>query len=188
MFVPWSSGELFATLTANKKKVHIIHADLNAAQNLQRRFWGRCGEAFRISCRRTGEGGKDVYVLAKEPGLRLLGALQQLVNGAATFRLVPDRSGQPKRDRYVMEPTDGKKIKLEATDDDISTEDDELVDVITELEENSGGLETFFRDPSGSLFNSRNWIPSKKYWSIVKQRIWEAMTPKDNPKVVEGPR
>ncbi len=184
MLVPWSGGELFATLNADReeKKVHIIHADLNAAINLQRRFWGRCGEAFRISCRKTSEEGMGVYELAEAPKARLLGALQQLEHGAAPFHLVPVGIGKFQGERYEMKPAGGKKIKLKLGGEETETEDDEIADAIADWEAVSGRGETFFRDPSGILFPSRHWIPSKQYWSIVKQRVRKAMAGQDAPR------
>jgi len=60
MLVPWDGGELFVTIKPKemegdpndkKKSYFIIHADLNAAQNLQRRFWGRRADAYRIKAK-----------------------------------------------------------------------------------------------------------------------------------------
>ena len=41
--VPWNGGEYFASLSRGGG-VTRIHADINAAQNLQRRFWTRYAE------------------------------------------------------------------------------------------------------------------------------------------------
>ena len=77
VLVPWSGGELFATLRtettkigrrSSGKRAHIIHADLNAAQNLQRRFWSRCGEAFRISCKTDTRDGDRSTNWNRSPG------------------------------------------------------------------------------------------------------------------------
>ncbi|GEM_PF-783666 len=184
MLVPWSGGELFATLKTDGKTAHIIHADLNAAQNLQRRFWGRCGDAYRIRCRKiTTKDEKDVYELDGEPGVRLLGALQQLENGRYLFHLVPDAQAQPKSKRYVMEPLGAKKKKLKAEKDDTTAKGDDLGEALAELDVDADDARvTFFRDPSGVLFDRRYWIPSKEHWSIVKRRVWKAMKPKGRGK------
>ncbi len=176
MLVPWSGGELFVTVTRDRKKAHLIHADLKAAQNLQRRFWSRCGEALRIKCRRTNGGASDIYELAQAPGARLLGALQQLEHGDAVFSLVPDTAGRADAEYYVMEQAGAKKTKLKATKEDPSLGGAYAVDEGLENDAEAGGaLEIFFRDPSGILFDKKYWIPSKKYWSIVKSRVWKSM-------------
>jgi hypothetical protein len=105
------------------------------------------------------------------PGVRLLGALQQMVKGAGSFFL-KDESGNQ---RYVMVQSGSKKTRIRAEDDDPSS-DDEFDDALSDLgDESGGGRETFFRDPSGIFFNDQHWIPSKQYWSMVKTRVWAAM-------------
>ncbi len=177
MLVPWSGGELFATLKLDdKNNVHIIHADLNAAQNLQRRFWGRCGDAFRISCIQTDKHGKEVYVLAQQPGLRLLGALQQLNNGSSAFHVAASPNSKPGTERYIMERSSARKTRIRVSDHDARSGTEESMDTVAAYEEDRhGSRETFFRDPSGLLFNTKFWIPSKRYWSTVRRKIWKAM-------------
>jgi len=168
MWVPWSGGELFASIKSGGA-VHLIHADINAAQNLQRRFWSRCGEAFRISCRQAG----DSYELAKLPGHRLLGALQQLENGDKLFRL--ERGSDGGYPLYEMMKMEGKKLKPDTRDE---SGEDEYEEATADLEEDSISVrETFFRDPSGNFFDPRYWIPSKSYWTKVRQEIWKRLQP-----------
>lgn len=176
MLVPWSGGEIFASKNADGS-LHIIHADINAAQNLQRRFWGRCGEAFRITCEKVTGDDEDRYQLDKLPGARLLGALQQLEGGAHAFHLAKDQNHD---ERFVMAPTGEKNTKIRAG------EDDEIGD---EFAETMGDLDrapaedrvTFFRDPSGVLFNSRYWVPTAQYWGIVKQIVWAELKKSNIP-------
>ncbi|MCF6285313.1 MAG: type V CRISPR-associated protein Cas12b, partial [Candidatus Hydrogenedentes bacterium] len=165
MLVPWTGGELFATLNP-EGTAHLIHADINAAQNLQRRFWGRCGEAFRISCKKTQRDERDCYELETLPGARLLGALQQLENGTPPFYL----SDADNPGHFRMEKAGGKRIKAVAKDDG----DDDLEELL-DLPEEKGGRETFFRDPAGIFFNAATWAPSKAYWGAVKGRVGRAL-------------
>ncbi len=168
ILVPWNGGEMFASVKPDGK-LHLIHADINAAQNLQRRFWNRCSEAFRITCEAITINGRSCYKLSQPPGARLLGALQKLEHGHAQFYLEDERENK----RYVMKPFGGK-IKMKA-EKETSGEDD-WDDVIMELEEDHESTRTtFFRDPSGILFDSRYWVPSKQYWAEVKTKVWSAL-------------
>lgn len=170
MWVPWSGGEMFATLE-DDGKTHSVHADINAAQNLQRRLWNRCGEAFRITCKADTLDGVQCYVLERTPGARLLGALQQMEYGDGLFYL-KDESGN---NHYVMKPSGGRKTKMAAGNEDAATED-ALAEALVDLDEDlDSGRETFFRDPSGILFGSKYWIPSKQYWGQVKTKVWGAL-------------
>ena len=171
LLVPWSGGELFASVRSNSGSAHIIHSDINSAQILQRRFWGRCSEAYRLACKGVSIDGIDGYTTENTPGVRLLGALQQMAKGAGPFFL-KDESGNQ---RYVMVQSGSKKTRIRAEDDDPSS-DDEFDDALSDLgDESGGGRETFFRDPSGIFFNNQHWIPSRQYWSTVKSRVWAAM-------------
>lgn len=184
IWVPWNGGELFATLDGSNGFAHAIHADINAAQNLQRRFWSRCGEAYRITCKELAEGA-DRYMLDKAPGVRLLGALQQLEHGGAQFQLVPDPNSKNGNEHYIMQLYDAKK-RLKAGVDESDNAESELEEALAEfVEESNGGRVTFFRDPSGALFDAKHWVPSKIYWSAVKTQVWKALTQQRNAKKME---
>jgi len=142
MLVPWSGGEQFASLNENGD-AHIIHADLNAAQNLQRRFWSRCGDAFRMVCKNTKLDGEDTWELEKPPGVRLLGAFQQMRHGDKPFFL---RETEEKV--FTMHPSSARKRLKAGTEE--NGELDELEEALAGVDDDSGGgRETFFRDPSG---------------------------------------
>jgi len=171
LVVPWSGGELFASIHVKSGHAHVIHADVNAAQNLQRRFWGRCGEAFRLVCRARKIDGNDVYEMERPPGSRLLGALQKMANGGGPFYL----RSESESERYAMVRSGTRMAAAERGEEEDAMET-ELEDALSELEESSGeGRETFFRDPSGLFFDDQTWIPSRVYWSIVRNRVWANM-------------
>lgn len=176
MLVPWDGGELFATLNA-ADELHVIHADINAAQNLHRRFWGRCGEAIRIVCNQLSVDGSTRYELAKAPKARLLGALQQLKHGDALFHLTSLQGSQKPEDGYVITPTgDGRKKQRIATREKDTIEKDDLaLDIVEQAEDVAQGRKTFFRDSSGVFFPSDKWLPSEIYWSRIRRRIWHVM-------------
>ena len=171
--VPWSGGELFASFVNGK--IRLIHADVNAAQSLQRRFWGRCGDAYRISGKQVPSDGAEAYELDK-PGARLLGALQ--TSGQRGLRLVADKEAV---DRGILERfsiSDGqektKKSAIAPTADD--PEMSELEEMLEEAElSGHSNRETFFRDASGEFFSSRYWYRSKTYWPVVRQKIWSVL-------------
>jgi IS605 OrfB family transposase len=64
--VPKEGGELFATL--NNDKLKIVHADINASWNLQRRFWGRHTDLLNFKTHLSG-GQLTVKDDAKEKRL-----------------------------------------------------------------------------------------------------------------------
>ncbi len=175
ILVPWSGGELFVSLKCdekvNERSFQVIHADINAAQNLQRRFWGRCGEAYRITCKKE-KAGDESFILENAPGVRLLGALQRLENGDKTFSL---RKRPGCEYFYEMIESGSKKLKaIKGEKSEVESEyEQQMID--EDIVDTSVDRETFFRDPSGVFFDSKYWIPSKHYWSEVRKRIWEAM-------------
>jgi hypothetical protein len=71
--VPWDDGEIFVCQRAGGG-LWQIDADINATQNVQRRFWNRHGEAFRIPCCTREIAGQQIFV-PRSFGLRLLGAM-----------------------------------------------------------------------------------------------------------------
>jgi hypothetical protein len=168
LLVPWSGGELFASVGRNAGPAHIVHADINAAQNLQRRFWGRCGEAFRLPCKAVN--GTEFYEPAQKLGPRMLGALIQMENGKHPFYLKDELGNQ----HYIMKRSND--LTMVVVDEKPSESENEYEDAVAELaDENASSRETFFRDPSGIFFNPGHWIPSKLYWSIIRKKVWAAM-------------
>lgn len=187
MLVPWNGGEIFASLKADGQ-AHIIHADINAAQNLQRRFWNRCSDAYRIVCKKISHDGETHWVLDNVPGVRLLGALQQLKHGDGPFFLAQN----PGSETYTMQPDatrskNKKKVKTAEGESENDLVFDELEDALEELSsaESGSDRETFFRDPSACYFAPPYWIPSKIFWGRVKRQTWEALRKKSYPEKQE---
>ena len=56
--VPWQGGEMFSCLDGEGALIR-THADINAAQNLQRRFWTRFAEPFRLPSILVREDGNE---------------------------------------------------------------------------------------------------------------------------------
>ena len=171
--VPWSGGELFASL--DNGALHIIHADVNAAQNLQRRFWGRCGDAYRISGRRVGADGQEEYEIEK-PRPRLLGALQASGQDGQRMMLDVATGSKGALERFALVSVQGRGANKITTS---GADEPDMSDLEEKMEEAelAGGdsRETFFRDVSGEFLNPRFWYRSKMYWSVVRQKVWSAL-------------
>ena len=163
--VPWLGGETFACIDENGKLV-CTHADVNAAQNLQRRFWTRYAEPFRLPCNLVRQDG-DKYWVPRNLGKRLLGGM----GGAGILVPTGHESGSCRwepvtRQRYTKLGGDSGGDKKANTDPDT----EELEALAESAIERSGDYETFFRDPSGHVLPNELWYPSKTFWSIVKAK------------------
>lgn len=159
--VPWPGGELFVTL-ANKdgNEITAIHADINAAQNLNKRFWLKNSELFRVKCRRyKNEDGKEYcFPETKSMQKRL---------GKGRF-IKKDDNGV-----YIWENKD--KIEIESSENMITYEDPEetenIFQTLEEAEELKGDFITLFRDPSGYFFAKEAWLPQKEFWVRVGAKL-----------------
>ncbi len=167
LLVPWDGGELFATVDNGKPIV--IHADINAAQNLQRRFWTRFADAYRVNAVEEN----DNWVVT-DTGVRVLGALEMAVHGEADRK---PRTG------FTLHGTlqSGAELKAEGKKTDIKDveedKDDSISSEIIELqdEKERKGRETFFRDPSGGILDPGKWYGSKRFWGRAKGAVTEAL-------------
>jgi len=160
--VPQEGGELFVTLAEpfNKNgirtKLNIIHADINAAQNLQRRFWQADKKPIKVpSCIliQTAEG--EAYKPKYESYL-----------GKGVFI-------KQDNDEYIWKPMEKIKMNKKEVEDN-KEELEELIELeaaLEEVEELKGNKLTFFRDPSGFFFSQQVWLPQKSYWGKVKKLI-----------------
>lgn len=176
MRIPWEGGSDFTTLNTSKKPV-TIHADLNAAQNLQRRFWNRHGEAYRISAVQVQVGDREMWYPDRD-GKRLLGAMGLLLNNRGYGRLVPADDG----DGFILEGISraawanavGRTDSLEISGSDEVAE--QLHDIVGDEElERGSEKKVFFRDPSGCIFSADRWYESREFWRQAKQQITDAL-------------
>lgn len=173
--VPLSGGEAFVALTADGGLVR-LHADLNAAQNLQRRFWERHGEAFRLTARRTTINGLACWVPLRL-GERLKGAL----GGYGMLEATGHESGSCRW--RPLSPAAWRRLggsEAEAAGEPAAAdagepEDELLAELEEELLERSGEVVVFFRDPSGVVLPAALWYPGKSFWSIVRAKTSAAL-------------
>ena len=167
--IPFSSGELFAYLTGTGKL--IIHADINAAQNLQRRFWTRHAEPFRLPARRMKVNGAERW-LPYRLGKRLLGGL------GGYGLLIPTGHESGSCRWSDLTPAQWRNYGGELRKGEPALDDVDAVEEMTEdLLEQSGEVVVFFRDPSGVVLPKGLWYPAKFFWSRVKTQTTQALLP-----------
>ncbi|GAB4315514.1 MAG: hypothetical protein Kow0059_07620 [Candidatus Sumerlaeia bacterium] len=175
--IPWEGGEWFCTLNADGS-LYRIHADLNAAQNLMRRFWRRYADTFRLRCRQVRLKDGTLCWVPEKLAIRLPRALKYDF-GQEAVRLIPWDPGDPEQG-CRLEPIpmkDYRKImgSKPAGKPEGETEHDDVESAHEELAELRGDFLTFFRDPSGIVVPKRNgqdlWLPAKVFWGRVNRRI-----------------
>ena len=172
--VPSNGGEIFVCQRAGGG-LWRIGADINAAQNLQRRFWTRHAEAFRIPCRVGAIAGQPIYV-PRNFGQRLLGAM----GGLGILEPTGADSGAC-RWRPMKRP-ELRKLGLAAGDvDEVEaspgTDAEELQGMAEQAAELSGKFEVLFRDPSGVVLPKDRWYPRNIFWGFVKAGLVSKLRP-----------
>lgn len=161
--VPRAGGKMFACVDAGGGLV-TLDADINAAQNLQRRFWTRHATAFRLPCVRWTVEGAEVWV-PRKMGKRLLGAL----GGTGVLRPTGHEMGSCRWEGVRKSAV----RKMIGADEEVRPEDEEaeeLAGIAEAAEEATGQVEVFFRDPSGNVLPKDLWYPAATFWSIVKAK------------------
>jgi hypothetical protein len=173
--VPWQGGPDFVTLAPGGQLLVVVHADINAAQNLQRRLWMRHTDAYRMAAGELDGAGQETWV-PNPLGSRLQGALIELGATSGYAHLV----AAPNGDGYVVSPMRkadwvravGAGTELDDESDTRKDEDrdaDMLDDLGTAVRTRT--TETFFRDPSGIVLPADRWYPAKAFWGRVEARI-----------------
>jgi hypothetical protein len=180
--VPWEGGEFFISFS-EKGKIEIIHADINAAQNLQRRFWKRFEDTFRIPVQKfIDKDGKEFWLL-QSCGSRLLGGLSKLVGNKDGFaHFIKDGDGfiavkDSKKSWENLTKNKSKEDEDKKSDVD-ETIADELQDAGYEEAEETKDKSVFFRDASGLILRKDRFYPSKDFWGRVHAVINKALKEK----------
>ncbi len=170
--VPWEMGETFVCQRQGSGLLR-IDADINAAQNLQRRFWTRHGEGFRIPCHLAEIAGQRVYA-PRGFGQRLLGAmggygvLEAITPGSTACRWRPLKKAELRK----FGLSGAGEGAADATEGAAAEELQGLADEALQL---SGREEVFFRDPSGVVLPADRWYPGKVFWGQVKSHAMKAL-------------
>lgn len=167
--VPRQGGQIFVCLRAGGGLTR-IDADINAAQNLQRRFWTRHADPFRLPCSPGVLDGAHVWI-PRQMGKRLLGGLGGPGVLTPTGHAIGSCRWEPMRKRRLasasaMTGEDGWTGDAEA---------EEISGLAEEAEVEAGKVVVFFRDPSGVVLPAAFWYPSKTFWGIVRDRTAAAL-------------
>lgn len=157
--IPTGDGEFLVTPAGRGASgVRVVHADINAAHNLQRRLWENFDLSdIRVRCdRREGKDG--------------------------TVVLIPRLTNQRVKERYsgvIFTSEDGVSFTVgdaktrrrssasQGEGDDLSDEEQELLAEADDARERSVVL---FRDPSGFV-NGGRWTAQRAFWGMVHNRI-----------------
>jgi hypothetical protein len=184
--VPWQGGPDFVTLAPGSHSLVVIHADINAAQNLQRRLWMRHTDAYRMTATKFDVAGQETW-LPNPLGSRLQGALMELGAASGCARLI----APPDADGYIVDPVrkaDWRRAVgagAEPEDEaDKRIDESSDADILDELGTavRTRTAETFFRDPSGIVLPADRWYPAKVFWSKVQARITPLLrAPSEDP-------
>ncbi len=156
--VPTGDGEILVSPAKwdRAKGVKVVHADLNAAQNLQRRFWGGDeASTFRVSCDVVDMDGKRYAVPKTDSFFKVFGiGVFESTDEEGVYRWVPGRKIEKKGLRR------GK----------LSGEDADENEWLEEARELQGKAVTLFRDPSGQIYGGR-WLTAKLFWGWVERLV-----------------
>ena len=166
--VPLAGGEVFVAVGKSGGLVR-LHADVNAAQSLQRRFWTRHGEAFRLPARRVSLKAGTCWV-PQRMGERLKGTL----GGYGMLEPTGHDSGscrwRPLSGSAWRELVGAQDEESEEPAEADPLEDETLAELEEELLERSGDVVVFFRDPSGVALPAELWFPARDFWSRVRAK------------------
>lgn len=153
--IPTGDGEFFVSpFSADKGDFRQIHADLNAAQNLQRRLWSNFDiSEIRLRCDRAEEDGEPILI----PRVTSKRAVQSYRNKVFWTN----------NDRTFYERDKGKK-RGKVVRQDIATEEE--VELLLEADEAREKSVVLLRDPSG-IINRGDWTIQKVFWHLLNKRV-----------------
>ncbi|GLV14467.1 hypothetical protein Heshes_21510 [Alicyclobacillus hesperidum] len=153
--IPTGDGEFFVSpIGFEDGDFRQIHADLNAAQNLQRRLWLDFDiSEIRIRCDRREEGEESLFI----PRVTSKSAVKRFKNKAFTTN----------NGVTFYEGVRGTKRGKIVQEDDIPEDEMELLSEADEVREKSVVL---FRDPSG-IINHGQWTSQQVFWGAVNQMV-----------------
>lgn len=179
MLVLESGGSMLGTIEAGK--LVTVQADINAAQNLHKRFWTRYGHQQLIrACKKTTLADGTVHWVPKRMGVRIQGTM----GGLGYLTETGDDSGSAKWQSAT--PAEYRKLGGQSGEDQaISSSGDEMQEqldaaaaqLLEALEgaTSSSEITNFFRDESGEIFRADHWYPAKVFWGVVKAKIAAAL-------------
>lgn len=149
--VPAEIGSIFATIDSNGQ-LYTINADLNAACNLQNRFWGLHTHMIRLSTININ-GSLWIKGMTADDELKNMGKREK---GKFKYNI--------KTDKVML--IDGKNGHFA------------VVKKQKNLQPPFVGKEkiyNLFRDPSGYIFPANEWVGYEEFWTTVKNRVIEEL-------------
>ncbi len=160
--IPWDGGEIFCTLDESGKPI-LVHADINAAQNLQRRFWMNYEEQFRVVCAAGGRKDLLIPITGERNKIYFKGKLLESI-----------KHGSPGICQIISGSKRGAGGKVY---EDGNLDSMENLGYMHEEDEAVIGKRTiYFRDPSGLMLTESRWYESKVFWGQIKQKIRNALS------------
>jgi hypothetical protein len=159
--VPVPDGELFVCLS---KGFTSIHAGINSAQSLHRRFWTRYADPFWLVCNPVKLNGQEGW-LPKIASKRLLGGL-----GGYGWLIPCGDNSAPCR----WEALTYKQWKM--LGGDVVEGEHAAIPGFDEIDYiEASSVTVYFRDPSGKVLPGGSWYPAKTFWDIVKAKTVESL-------------
>lgn len=154
--VPTGDGEVFVSPASDDfSKFRHIHADINAAQNLQRRLWTSFDISdIRVRCDRATRSDEAVFT----PRLTSKRA-QKLYKGVVFV----------KRGDITFEQSQRGTKRLNIDDTDIEFAEEEMESLL-DMDDAGEKSVVLVRDPSG-IINHGNWTTQREFWGIVNRKV-----------------
>lgn len=155
--IPTGEGEFFVSpLSLEDGDLRQIHADINAAQNLQRRLWSNFDiSEIRLRCIRSEADG-ELVLIPKVTSKRAIALYKNKVFKTNNEKTFYERDKEKKRGNVIQK-------------EDITEDEMELLLEADEAREQSVVL---LRDPSG-IINYGNWTIQHVFWNLVNDRTKE---------------
>ena len=159
--VPTGDGEFFvAPFGIGHDDFRQVHADLNAAQNLQRRLWQDFDiSQIRLRCDRREENGQ-VLLIPRLSGQRANESYKDTIFVSENDVTFYARSRQDAR----------KKVQPRAQRNAEPAVAEETLELLLEADEAQEKSTVILRDLAG-VINHGLWTNEKVFWSLVDQRV-----------------
>lgn len=162
---PDKGGEKFITLSKDRKLV-TTHADINAAQNLQKRFWTRTHGFYKVYCKAYQVDGRTVYIPENK------GQKQKMIEefGEGYFILEDGVYEWVNAGKIKIKKDSSKKTSSELVDSDILKD---LLDMASELK---GEKVMLYRDTSGYTMVSNKWMTGGAFFGRLDSLLISKLT------------
>lgn len=162
---PDKGGEKFISLSKDRKLV-TTHADINAAQNLQKRFWTRTHGFYKVYCKAYQVDGQTVYIPeSKDQKQKIIEEF-----GEGYFILKDGVYEWGNAGKLKIKKGSSKQSSSELVDSDILKDS---FDLASELK---GEKLMLYRDPSGNVFPSDKWMAAGVFFGKLERILISKLT------------